>query len=440
MRTRRTTLVVLLAVTLAAAACGDSKSDDDDGATGTTTAGSGDAFAVPDSACPADAKQELAAGAPIKIGISLPQSGPLAAFDAIRQGLKVGFDKINASGGIDGHQIQLIAKDDAYDPARSVVNMTELIDKDKIFASGGQIGTPNVAGARKKHEDTCTPQLFVNTGFPAWGDPANHPWTTGGLLAYNTEANIWADFIAEAKPGAKVAQLIFNNDFGKAYQTVFTKAAAAKKLSLVNTQLHEATAPNIDNEISAILAAQPDYVLGGTTGAFCPKLMAGLAKGGFKGQLIISSTCASAASFFRPIDPAGDGVLVLTSIKDPSDPARAKDDDVVAYKADVAKYGPGVNANDVTVAAGWTEAQVIIDVLTRAAESEGGLTRVNAMNEAWNTDFDSPLLLGPVKLDGNDDAYGIETLEFFKYSAATHAMQATGEQFDQQGKTGLFTP
>jgi ABC-type branched-subunit amino acid transport system substrate-binding protein len=432
-------LIALLAIALAATACGDSKSDDK-GATGTTSASSGDAFAVPDTACPADAKQALAAGTPIKIGISLPQSGPLAAFDAIRQGMKIGFDKVNAAGGVDGHQIQLVAKDDAYDPARSVVNMTELIDKDKIFASGGQIGTPNVAGARKKHEDTCTPQLFVNTGFPAWGDPANHPWTVGGLLAYSTEANIWADYIAKAKPGAKVAQLIFNNDFGKAYQSVFTKAAAAKKLVLANTQLHEGTAPNIDNEVSAILASQPDYVLGGTTGAFCSKLMAGLAKGGFKGQTIISSTCASAASFFKPIDPAGNGVQVLTSIKDPGDPARAKDDDVVAYKADVAKYGPGVNANDVTVAAGWTEANTIIDVLTRAAKADGGLTRVNAMNAAWNTDFDSPLLLGPITLDGNDDAYGVETLEFFKYSATTHSMQATGQKFDQQGKTGVYTP
>ena len=279
----------------------------------------------------------------------------------------------------------------------------------------------------------------MNTGFPAWGDPANHPWTTGGLLAYNTEANIWADYIAKKKPGAKVALLIFNNDFGKAYQTVFEKQAAAKKLTIVSTKLHEGTAPNIDNEVSAILAAQPDYVLGGTTGAFCPKLMGGLAKGGFKGQTIISSTCASAASFFKPIDPAGDGVLVLTSVKDPSDPARASDPDVVAYRADVAKYGPGVNANDVTVAAGWTEGGIVIDVLTRAAEADGGLTRLNVMNAAWSTDFDAPLaLFGKVKLDGNDDAYAIESLEFFKYSAATHSMQATGERFDQEGKTGLF--
>lgn len=433
-------LAPLLALALVAGACGDSNSNDDnEGSTDTTASGqSSGEFEVPTTNCPADATTELAAGAPIKLGISLPQSGPLAAFDAIRQGMNITIKKVNEAGGVDGHKIELVAKDDAYEAARTVVNLTQMIDQDKIFASVGMIGTPNVAATRQKHEQTCTPQLNVNTGFPAWGDPKNHPWTTGGILAYNTEANIWADYIADKKPNAKVAQLIFNNDFGKAYQTTFTAAAKEKKLTVVETQLHEGTAPNIDNEVAAILAAQPDYVIGGTTAAFCPKLMAGLAKGGFKGQTIISSTCASTASFFRPIDPAGDGVLVLTSIKDPSNPANANDEDVKTYKADVAKYGSGSNANDTNVAAGWVQAQTAIEILKAAAEMDGGLTRANVMNAAWNLDIEPPLLFGPVKLDGNDDAYGVETLEFYKYSAASKSLEPTGEKFDQQGKTGLF--
>jgi ABC-type branched-subunit amino acid transport system substrate-binding protein len=333
---KRTLVAPLLVLALVAGACGDSNSDDDKkgGTTNTTSAGGG-AFSVPTTSCPADATTALAAGAPIKLGISLPQSGALAAFDAVRQGLKVGFDKVNAAGGVDGHQIELIAKDDAYEPARSVVNVTELIDKDKVFATVGEIGTPNVAGSRAKHESSCTPQLNVNTGFPAWGDPANHPWTTGGILAYNTEAIIWADHIADEKAGAKVALLIFNNDFGKAYQKTFTEQATKKGLKIVATQLHEGTAPNIDNEVAAILAAQPDYVLGGTTSGFCSKLMAGLAKGNYKGKTMISSTCASTAAFFKPVDPAGEGVMVLTSIDDVSDPSLADNADVKEYKTDV---------------------------------------------------------------------------------------------------------
>ena len=60
------------------------------------------------------------------------------------------------------------------------------------------------------------------TGHPAWGDPVNHPWTTGLLLAYNTEAVLGApssSSTSRVPPDGKVtvAALVMNNDFGKAY-------------------------------------------------------------------------------------------------------------------------------------------------------------------------------------------------------------------------------
>ena len=94
---------------------------------------------------------------------------------------------------------------------------------------------------------------------------------------------MWGEFIEKKKPGAKVAELTYNNDFGKAYATAMQKVAKEKGFTIVESKLHEGTATNLDNEIAAILAANPDVVLGETTGKFCPMLMAGLAAGGYKG-------------------------------------------------------------------------------------------------------------------------------------------------------------
>ncbi len=60
--------------------------------------------------------------------------------------------------------------------------------------------------------------------------------------------------------------------------------------------------------------------------------MAGLAAGGYKGITIISYTCAAVASFFKPVDPAGNGVYLLLQQKDPSDPQFADDPAVVAVQ------------------------------------------------------------------------------------------------------------
>ena len=49
---------------------------------------------------------------------------------------------------------------------------------------------------------------MVHSGHPAWGDPVNHPWTVGYILAYNTEAILWGSYIEQNLPkGVKVAAL-----------------------------------------------------------------------------------------------------------------------------------------------------------------------------------------------------------------------------------------
>ncbi len=250
---------------------------------------------------------------------------------------------------------------------------------------------------------------------------------------------MWGEFIAKQKPGAKIAELTFDNDFGKVYSTTMKQVAADKGFTIVDSELHEGTDTSIDNQITKILASNPDVVIGETTGAFCPKLMAGLAAGGYKGITIISYTCASVASFFKPVDPAGNGVYLLLQQKDPSDPQFANDPAVTAYKADVAKYGAGADPNNGQILTGYDVGLQVIDTLTRAAGMDGGLTHENVMNAAWSTNFTLPLLLGgSFKVDGTTDAYGIEYSEMAQYDASKGSQVRTGQVFDIEGKSGVF--
>ena len=116
--------------------------------------------------------------------------------------MKIYFDKINEEeGGVDGHPIELVTKDDAYDPAKSAPAVQEAIEGDQIFASVFQVGTPNVAGTRDLYAAACVPQALVGTGFPNWGDPQNYPWTLGGIPSYVVESNIWSRVHPGEVPG-----------------------------------------------------------------------------------------------------------------------------------------------------------------------------------------------------------------------------------------------
>src|ERR1700738_807292 len=65
----------------------------------------------------------------------------------MRQGILAAFAEINAKGGVHGRKLELISRDDGYDPDRSMAPPTELIEQDKVFALIGAVGTPTTAAA-----------------------------------------------------------------------------------------------------------------------------------------------------------------------------------------------------------------------------------------------------------------------------------------------------
>ena len=174
------------------------------------------------------ATEALADGEPIKIAFIGPQTGPLAAFGVIGQGMKVYFDKINARRAAStvtrsswSPRTTPTTRPGRHRPCRRRSRATRSSPRCSRSARRTSAGT------RQLHADACVPQALVGTGFPAWGDPQNFPWTTGGIPSYNVESAVWIEFIKEKFPDAtKIALLSFNNDFGKVYQTELNALAA----------------------------------------------------------------------------------------------------------------------------------------------------------------------------------------------------------------------
>lgn len=84
----------------------------------------------------------------ILVGTSGPQTGPVAIYDNVRKGIQSYFNYVNENGGINGRQIELIAYDDEYQPAKTLQNMQRLIGEEKVFALVAPIGTANINAAQ----------------------------------------------------------------------------------------------------------------------------------------------------------------------------------------------------------------------------------------------------------------------------------------------------
>ena len=145
---------------LIATACGEDGND----AAGEQTAGQvtiAEGTVLDLDNCPDDwDPSEGVTDSQIRLGTSLPQSGQLAAFGTIATGMQYYFDYVNATKPINGKEIILIAKDDAYEAGRTVANVEEMLDTDNVLGFVGVIGTPNNFAIRPITDEACVPQLL----------------------------------------------------------------------------------------------------------------------------------------------------------------------------------------------------------------------------------------------------------------------------------------
>ena len=151
----------------------------------------------------------------IKIGQTMPYSGPASSYGQIGRAEMAYFQKINDEGGINGRKIKLISLDDGYSPPKAVEMIRRLVEQDEVLFVFQSLGTPSNSAIHKYMNAKKVPQLFVATGATKWGDPKDFPWTMGWQPNYQTEGRIYAKDILANLPNAKVAVLYQNDDYGK---------------------------------------------------------------------------------------------------------------------------------------------------------------------------------------------------------------------------------
>jgi branched-chain amino acid transport system substrate-binding protein len=436
----RTTRSVALAsaglLLIGVAACGNSKSDGNAASGSAGATASNGQFAVDASSCPADATEELAAGAPIKIGSSQPLSGPLAVPGAANvAGLTAYFQKVNDAGGIDGHKLELITKDDAYDAARAVTNTQSFTGQDKVFATVAQVGTPQISATQPLYEAACVPQLWTITTGPSFTDPENHPWTINGIPPAPVEAKAIVDYIAKEVPKGKVTEVKGSDALSTDFHAALPKLAEEAGLTMQPEQTIPAGATNLDAQVSAAVASSPDAIVLEALPNYVPGFLTGLARAGYKGLIVLNSSANAARQWVTPSDPAGEGAVVPLFSKDPSDPRWTDDPAMQEYQADMAaagqeKMAPLGNALD-----GYNWGLQLVQNLKDAAAMDGGLTRVNVMNAAWNMKVTRPLMLHPEQeTSGPADPVAEEAGQIGKYSTATKGWEPVGD-WDYSGQS-----
>ena len=166
----------------------------------------------------------------IKIGNTMPYSGPASAYGIIGKTEAAYFNMLNEQGGINGRRLNFISRDDGYSPPKTVEQVRQLVEQENVLLLFSTLGTPTNTAIHQYANENKVPQLFISTGADKWNDPKHFPWTMGWIPSYGTESHIYASYILANLPTAKIAVLYQNDDFGKDYLNGLRKVLVIKRL------------------------------------------------------------------------------------------------------------------------------------------------------------------------------------------------------------------
>ncbi|HWV97192.1 MAG TPA: ABC transporter substrate-binding protein [Xanthobacteraceae bacterium] len=340
--------------------------------------------AVALSVSPASAQKKYDTGASdteIKIGQTVPFSGPASAYATIGKTQAAYFKMINDQGGVNGRKLNLIQYDDAYSPPKAVEQVRKLVEGDEVLLTFQIVGTPPNAAVQKYLNQKKVPQLFAATGATRFSDPKNFPWTMGFNPNYQSEGRIYGKYILANYPNAKIGILFQNDDLGRDYVTGLKEALGDKaKTMIVAEASYELTDPTIDSQIVKLKAAGADLLYDASTPKFAAQAIKKVADLGWKPVHILDINATSVGAVMKPAGLENSkGVISTNYGKDPLDPAWKDDAGMKKYFEFMAKYYPEGDKDSSFNTYGYSTAQLLVHVLKECGDN---LTRENVMKQA----------------------------------------------------------
>src|ERR1700754_771117 len=341
----------------------------------------------------------------IRIGQTLPYSGPVSGFGLIGKTQEAYFEKVNADGGINGRKVKFITLDDAYSPPKTVEQTRKLVEQEEVLVMFGSLGTATNNAVHRYLNTKKVPQLFVLSGATKWADPKNFPWTMPGMATYQSEGVIYAKYVLQTKPDAKIAILAQNDDFGRDYVAGFKRALGTKAASLIVAEAsYETSAPTINSQLATLKASGANVMFGVVLGKFTSQMIKGVAELNWKPDLIFVPTSASSISFLEPAG-LGNAVGLISSFaqKDTMDVQWADDASVKEYLAFMKQYLPNADLNNSNYAAGYHYATLLTKVLKACKDD---FSRENILKQAASLrGVELPLLLPGITVSAGPDDY-----------------------------------
>ncbi|WP_332826123.1 ABC transporter substrate-binding protein [Ramlibacter sp.] len=341
----------------------------------------------------------------IRIGQTMPYSGPGSIYGEVGKTQAAYFKMVNEQGGINGRKINFLSLDDGYSPPKTVEGVRKLVEQEQVLLLYGMFGTATNSAVHRYLNAKKVPHLLLLTGASKWNDPKKNPWSMSFYPDYPSEAKVYARQILETRPNAKIAVLYQNDDYGRDYLTGFKEGLGAKaKTMIVAEASYEVTDPTVDSQIVQLRASGADVLMSFSTAKAAIQTLRRVHDTGWKPTHYLAQGAALIGAVFNPAGPEkAIGVISTAYSKDPNDTQWENDAAFRDWLAFMKKYRPEADLRLGSHVYAYSSAKLMVEILRASGDN---LTRENVLKQAASIKaVQLPMFLPGVVVSSSPDDY-----------------------------------
>jgi branched-chain amino acid transport system substrate-binding protein len=312
----------------------------------------------------------------------------------MRQGILAAFAEVNAKGGVHGRKLELISRDDGYDPDRSAVQTTTLIEEDKVFALIGAVGTPTTAATVPIAQAKNVPFIGPFTGAAFLRAPELHN-VVNIRASYSAEAEAWVKHLTEDLHVRNIAVFYQDDAFGRDGLAGVKLALQTRNMELAAEGTFERNTKVVGSALRTLMRAEPEAVVMIGTYGPCAEFIKLAHKSGFN-PIFVNISFVGASALAKELGPEGNGVIVSQVVPFPWD-ASVK---VVAdYKAAEKALDPNLKPDFVSLE-GYLSGRLVAAVLELAGPDPTRAEMLRLINDIGRFDISGDVMtFGPTAQD-----------------------------------------
>lgn len=349
----------------------------------------------------------------VTIGMSAPFSGVAKELGVqMRTGIEVALAAQNAAGGVHGRKLKLIPFDDGYEPARTLGAMKELVEKRKVFAILGNVGTPTAAVAVPYANEKQVVFFGAFTGAPLLRNDPPDRWVFNYRASYAEETAAMVRYLVDTRriDPAKIAVFAQQDGYGDAgFEGV---ARTMRRLKRDPTKVlrvgYKRNTADVDDAVATIRrrAKEVQAVIMVATykpaARFIEKLRDANVPLIFSNVSFVGSN--ELAEELSQLGPKyAEGVIVTQVVPIPTSQASS----MIRFREELKKYAPGEKPGFISVE-GWLATRLFIEGLQRAGKQLTADALVDGLEQIKGLDLGIgvPLTFGPSEHQASHRVWG----------------------------------